>query len=101
MSLARLSSAIRRRRCACSSATASAARLAPIGGVMRHVVLHRAQRATAGGLLAELGGRFDRRRGISDVLICHSTSSAAAELTPRNRCGPARRKLAGNTGPEN
>ena len=65
------------------------ARVAALGGVMRNVVLHRAQRAITSGLLASFGGGFDGARAIGGVVICHSTSSALAELTPRNELGPS------------
>ena len=92
MSLRRLSSAIRAQNCACSRASAGAPRLAPCDGVMRNVVLHRAQRAIVSGLLADFGGGFDGTRAIGGVVIWHSTSSAQAELIPRNNLGPAHQK---------
>ena len=59
MSLARLSSAIRAHILRVLERQGSPARLAPVGGVMRDVVLHRAQRTIASGVLAGLGGGFD------------------------------------------
>ena len=95
ISLARLSSAIRAQACGRSSASAARRGSRLLGGVMRNVVLHRAQRAIVSGLLARLWGGFDGARAIGGVVICHSTSSARAELTPRNNLGPAHRKAVG------